>query len=167
MARKKRSRFGKMLTRSTKSKPRTSKVPALSFESLESRQLLAVTSFQDGSGGYAGTEDTILYSISPDSNFSSETSMSPDQQDANGVRLGLLRFNDIIGTGTGQIPVGSTINSATLTVSVVNSSTAQMQMSLYRMLSDWDEGLATWNSFGQIGGVQASEGESEAQPDAI
>ena len=46
-----------------------------------------------------------------------------------------------------------------------------MQMSLYRMLTDWDESVATWNSFGQpggIGGVQASEGEStDLPPDAV
>ena len=37
----------------------------LSFESLESRNLLAVTSFQQGVGGYVGTQDTILYSRAP------------------------------------------------------------------------------------------------------
>ena len=43
-----------------------------------------------------------------------------------------------------------------------------MQMSLYRMLTDWDESVATWNSFGAIGGVQASEGESSnLPPDAV
>ncbi|WP_168205366.1 Calx-beta domain-containing protein [Bythopirellula goksoeyrii] len=130
--------------------------------------MLSATSFQDGVGGYSNTEDTVLYSISPDSNFGSETSISPDQQDANGVRQGLLRFNDIIGSLAGQVPLGSTINSATLQVSVVNSSTAQVQMSLYRMLEDWSEGLSTWNSFGEIGGVQSSEGEATGvPPDAI
>lgn len=150
------------------SKSRTSKASHFSFESLEPRQLLAVTTFQDGFSDYEGTEDTILYSQRPNTNFGGETSMSPDQQDADGVRQGLLQFTDIFGPEQdGQVPLGSTINSATLAVSVVNSSTAQMQMSLYRMRESWTQGTATWNSFGEIGGVQASEGEStDLPPDA-
>lgn len=168
MAKKNRSLFSRKRTSKSSKKLQKSRSSRqsnhFSFESLEARQLLAVTSFQDGVGSYAGTEDTVLYSISPNSNFGSETSISPDQQDANGVRQGLLRFNDIIGSGTGQVPQGSTINSATLSVNVVNSSTAQFQMSLYRMLHDWSEGLSTWNSFGDIGGVQSSEGEATGLP---
>lgn len=171
MAKKNRSLFSKKHSgknRYRASKRKSPANPNLGFESLESRQLLAVTSFQDGIGSYAGTEDTVLYSISPNSNFGSETSISPDQQDANGVRQGLLRFNDIIGSAPGQVPLGSTINSATLSVNVVNSSTAQFQMSLYRMLEDWSESVSTWNSFGDIGGVQSSEGEATGlPPDAI
>ncbi len=170
MAKKHRSLFNKRRNRkSTKVQKSSNGLRSrLRFENLEDRRLMAVTSFQDGVGGYANTEDTVLYSISPDSNFGSETSISPDQQDANGVRQGLLRFNEVIGSLPGQVPLGSTITSATLQVSVVNSSTAQMQMSLYRMLEDWSEGLATWNSFGGIGGVQSSEGEATGvPPDAI
>ena len=166
MAGKKRNRSSAKKSRKASKQARSAHRNGLRFEPLEERRLLAVTSFQEGASGYTGAEDTILYSISPDSNFASETSMSPDQQDANGVRQGLLRFDNIIGTGTGQIPAGSTIQNATLTVNVVNSSVAQMQMSLYRMLTDWDESLATWNSFGSIGGVQASEMESVATADA-
>ncbi len=171
MAKKHRSLFSRKHSGKSKyraRKRRAAAQPNLGFESLETRKLLAVTSFQNGVGGYEGTEDTVLYSISPDSNFGSETSISPDQQDANGVRQGLLRFNDIIGDGNGQVPLGSTIDSATLSVSVVNSSVAQFQMSLYRMLDDWSESISTWNSFGDIGGVQSSEGEAtDLPPDGI
>lgn len=171
MAKKNRSLFSRKHSGKSKYRARKRRNAAqqnLGFESLETRKLLAVTTFQDGVGGYAGTEDTVLYSISPDSNFGSETSISPDQQDANGVRQGLLRFNDIIGNGTNQVPQGSTINSATLSVNVVNSSVAQFQMALYRMTADWSESISTWNSFGDIGGVQSSEGEAtELPPDGI
>ena len=88
------------------------------------------------------------------------------------MRQGLLKFDDIFGNGPGQIPFGATINSATLEVFVQDSSNSAMQMSLYRMLTDWDESVATWNFFGGltggIGGVQASEGEStDLPPDAV
>jgi hypothetical protein len=140
------------------------------FEALESRELLAVTSFQQGVGGYVGTQDTVLFSLNPTVNFGAETGISVDQQDVGGVRQGLLRFDSIIGNAAGQIPAGSTINSATLTVSIFNDSNAAMQMSMYRMLANWDQNTATWNGpgFGQIGGIQASEGEATSlPPDAI
>ncbi|TWT43126.1 Calx-beta domain-containing protein [Botrimarina hoheduenensis] len=138
------------------------------FEGLESRQLLTSFTFQQGLNGYAGQEDTVLYSRQPEVNFGTEGSISPDQQDANGVRQGLVKFGDIFGNLPGQIPLGSTINSATLIVDVVNDSNSSMQMSLFRMQEDWSESTATWSSFGDIGGVQASEGEaSDFPPDSI
>ena len=137
-------------------------------ESLEARQLLTTVSFQEGVGGYTGQEDTVLYSRDPNVNFGTEGSISPDQQDSNGVRQGLVKFAGIIGDDPDQVPIGAKINSATFTVDVVNDSNSAMQMSLYRMQQDWSEGSATWNSFGAIGGVQASEGESsDLPPDAI
>ncbi|QDT69423.1 Calx-beta domain protein [Planctomycetes bacterium MalM25] len=146
----------------------TSRHTRLSIEGLENRNLLAVAVFQQGLSNYTGQEDTVLYSRDPDVNFGTEGSISPDQQDSNGARQGLLQFNDIIGDDAGQIPVGSRINSATLVVDVVNDSNSAMQMSLYRMLTPWSEASATWNTFGEIGGVQASEGEaSDLPPDAI
>lgn len=140
----------------------------MSIEALERRDLMAVAIFQQGVGGYAGQEDTVLYSREPNVNFGTEGSISPDQQDSNGVRQGLVKFDGIFGNLPGQVPLGSTINSATLTFNVVNDSNSAMQMSTYRMLTDWDESTATWNTFGAIGGVQASEGEaSDLPPDGI
>ncbi len=140
----------------------------LSLEQLETRNLMAVAAFQQGAANYFGQEDTVLYSRTPDVNSGTEGSISPDQQDANGVRQGLVRFDGIIGSQPGQIPLGAKINSATLKFNVINDSNSAMQMSLYRMQQDWDESTATWNSFGAIGGIQASEGESsDLPPDAI
>ncbi len=136
----------------------------LSLENLEERKLLTVSSFQQGVNAYSGQEDTVLYSRSPDVNFGTEGSISPDQQDANGVRQGLVKFDGIIGNSGTQIPLGARINSAELVVNVINDSNSAMQMSIYRMLSDWSESTATWNTFGSIGGVQASEGESSDLP---
>jgi hypothetical protein len=137
----------------------------MSLESLEPRNLLTSISFQQGVNGYVGTNDTVLFSIQPTVNFGTDTAISVDQQDLNGARQGLLKFDDIMGSGPNQIPLGSTINSATLTVSVFNESNSSALISAYRMKTDWDQDSATWNSFGAIGGVQASEGEAEALPD--
>lgn len=138
------------------------------MEGLETRDLMAVAIFQEGLNGYSGQEDTVLYNRTPDVNAGTEGSISPDQQDASGVRQGLMQFANIFGDLPGQIPVGSTINSATLVLDVINDSNSAMQMSFYRMLTPWGESTATWNTFGVIGGVQASEGEaSDLPPDGI
>jgi len=140
----------------------------LSLEPLEARNLMAVTTFQHGVSGYEGTQDTVIFSQDRNTNFGTEGHISADQQDFNNVRQGLLRFDDIFGDQPGQIPLGSKINSATLDVFIQDDSNAAMQMSLYRMLVDWNESTTTWNSFGAIGGVQASEGESsDLPPDAV
>ncbi|TWU27446.1 Calx-beta domain-containing protein [Bythopirellula polymerisocia] len=167
MSRKsKSSNFGKRRNRKSNKSAKSfnGRRSSLTFENLEDRRLMAVTSFQDIAGGYQGTRDTGIFSISPDVNFGGEVSISPDQQDANGVRQALLQFDGIFGNGPGQIPLGATINSASIDLSVVNPSRSGMQMSFYRMLTPWTENTATWNSFGEIGGVQASENEATDLP---
>ncbi len=67
----------------------------------------------------------------------------------------LLSFPNVFGSDEFQIPYGSTINSAiiTLTVKQVNSSVAKQQ-AVYRVLTDWAENTVTYNSFtseGQAG----------------
>jgi hypothetical protein len=145
-----------------------------SFEALENRLMMAgdTVSFRFGGGGgfvgAPGQQDTVIFSLESNSNFGTEGNISADQQDFNAVRQGLIKFDGIFGNGPGQIPYGATINSAKLNLFVQDSSNASMQMSLYRMLTNWDESTATWNTFGSIGGVQASEGESSSlPPDAV
>src|SRR3989304_271320 len=138
----------------------------LSLEHLETRNLMAVTTFQHGVSGYVGTQDTVIFSQDRNTNFATEGHISADQQDFNNVRQGLLKFGNIFGNQPGQIPLGSKINSATLNVYVQDDSNSAMQMRLYRMQQDWNESTATWNSFGSIGGIQASEGESSNLPPA-
>jgi hypothetical protein len=169
MGRKNRSLFVRK-PRNTKamkggSRPRGHRGAKLSIETLESREMLSVSTFQQGVGGYTSTHDVDLFSITPTVNLGTDTGISVDQQDINGERQGLLKFDNIFGSNPGQIPLGSTINSATLTLSVFNESNSSALISLYRMKTNWDQNVATWNSFGAIGGVQASEGESEALPD--
>jgi hypothetical protein len=141
------------------------------LESLEPRQLLTVATFQQGVGGYTDTHDTDLFSGTPNVNLGTDAGISVDQQDLNAARQGLVKFANIF-TSTGEpgkIPLGSTINSATLRMRVFNESNSSAQISVYRMLVDWNQNTATWNNigFGPIGGVEASEGEAEAVPDYV
>jgi hypothetical protein len=169
MGRKNRSSFFRK-SRSNKAKksgsrPSGHRGVTLSIETLELREMLSVSTFQQGVGGYTSTQDVDLFSITPTVNLGTDTVISVDQQDINGERQGLVKFDNIFGNAPGQIPLGSTINSATLTLSVFNESNSSALISLYRMKTNWDQNVATWNSFGSIGGVQASEGEAEALPD--
>ena len=103
--------------------------------------------FTEGSGGYQGTVDVSVRLAAPDRSSPSSTTLYIDGgSDAAQVLLG---FNNLFGSGPGQIPIGATVTSATLTLSTVNSSAAGAN--LYRMSSDWSES-ASWNSLGN--GIQ-------------
>ena len=142
----------------------TTSARSYSFETFEVRRLLAVTTFQQGVGGYAGGQDTVLYSITPNVNFGAGHGHQRRPARRRRRAAGPAAVRQHLRHRAGQIPLGSTINSATLTFSVFNDSNAAMQMSFYRMLVAWDQNTATWNSFGAIGGVQASEGEADGLP---
>ncbi len=55
---------------------------------------------------------------------------------------GLLAFPALIGGGSGQVPPGAAIASATLRLNCTNAGNL---MALYRLAEDWDEDQATWN----------------------
>ncbi|MCA9246643.1 MAG: DNRLRE domain-containing protein [Planctomycetales bacterium] len=105
-----------------------------------------VATFQQGFG-YSGTRDTFIRDDQPNTNFDVNTLVtfesSPNTQ-------GLLRFENLFGFG--GMPVGSTINSASLTLEVF---TATTQMTMRRMLADWDETALTWNNAMLDGNVAA------------
>ena len=119
----------------------------------------AMASFQQGVGGYTGTVDTYLDEGNPGDNYTSNAllrvDLEPDKWQV------LLRFEDIIGGGSGQIPFGSTIESATLGINVTNSSTTGAQ--LYRMIAPWSDS-DTWTSRG--GGIDTDGVEAESTPDS-
>ncbi len=73
----------------------------------------------------------------------------------------LLRFDDLIGGGAGQVPPGATVYQALLRLT---TSRPGEGAALHRMLVDWSAD-ATWNSLGN--GIQADGVEAEVQPDLI
>lgn len=97
-----------------------------------------VAVFQDGMNGYTGTRDTSVRSDNPTTNYGSLTVLA---WDGDGV-VGLLVFTNMFGTGAGQIPQGSTIVSATLTIEVTNAS--DMAGSVHVVNETWDESTVTW-----------------------
>jgi hypothetical protein len=70
--------------------------------------------------------------------------------------LGLFRFDDIFGSGAGQVPLGSTISSATLSLQTGNTThdgtDANSWEAVYQLLQAFDADADTWNnSFGGDG----------------
>jgi hypothetical protein len=124
--------------------------------------LLPVVTFQQGVGGYASALDTELREADPGTPQSGSTTITIDTDDGGGEAQGLLRFGAIFGNGAGQIPLGSTINSASLSVEVVNESVSGTRIAIHRMLVTWS-GASTWTSLGA--GVQRDDVEATAVAD--
>ena len=106
--------------------------------------------------GYVGTVDTYIMEGSPNTDHGAFGSVEWDGDDpsASGQdKIALVRFDSIFGPGLGQVPLGATISSATLTFSVYNLGDPS---NLHEVLSDWSEGV-TYNDFGGDPGVQPDE----------
>lgn len=122
--------------------------------------------FQQGVSGYSGTVDTYLNIGEASTSKATAPTLIVDLVGAVGSPLGvnqaLLRFDNIFGTGTGQIPPGSTIQSATLTLFVSNENVSAPG-AMYRMVQSWSDGN-TWSTFGG-NGIQADDVEAWSTPD--
>lgn len=102
--------------------------------------------FQDGTNGYASTQDTYIHEDTPNTQHGSEaTTVATDSKHQT-----LIRFEDIFGNSANEITFGSEINSAQLTVSI-NSAVAGSTVSIYQLTAGWDE-TSTWNSM--VNGIQ-------------
>lgn len=118
--------------------------------------------FQSGRNGYSGTVDTHLQEASPSADNGAASTVNVDTNDPHGTGQAvhaLLRFDDIVGDGSGQVPVGATVQSATLTLQTVDRGSGA---TLHRMLRNWSE-RDSWNSLG--GGVQADGDEAVSSSD--
>lgn len=112
-----------------------------------------VYSYQEGAdngfGVYSGNTDATLRSgANTGVNFGNEDFLSVDGDDGSpGLQPNhvLTRFDNVFGNGAGQIPFGSTIVSATLSVLVTSEGSG---FTTYQLLADWNESMVTWNNYG-------------------
>ena len=114
--------------------------------------------FQQGVSGYSGTVDTYLMEAEPGTVHGALESVEWDARDPQDSdpflkKFALIRFDDIFGANPGQIPVGATIQSATLTYYVYNTGDSA---DVNEVAIDWSTG-ETYNGFGGDPGVQADE----------
>jgi alkaline phosphatase len=120
-----------------------------------------VRTFQQGVNGYRGASDTTLRQSTPFADLGDSPMVGVVQADPDartGASHGLVRFGELFGDGPSQIPVGVTIRSAVLRLSLLNE---QRGMSLHRMLQPWTDTI-TWNA--AVGGVDANDIEASALP---
>ena len=115
-----------------------------------------ILTFQND-GTYTGTHDTFLMESDPDVVKGALEDWEYDAEDpAPNQNIGVLRFDGIVGLSAGQIPQGTTITSATLTLEVFNPSVVP-EGEIRLALVGWDQATATWNNFGGEAGVQPDE----------
>jgi hypothetical protein len=128
-----------------------------------------IVTFQDGVAGYSGTQDALLMGSEPALTHGTLADICPgtasgpcdnfewDLEDpAPNVNYGLVRFDDIVGGGAGQVPAGATVVSASLTIVAYDPSVAP-PADLHPVLVDWDEATVTTDNFGGDAGVQVDE----------
>jgi len=132
--------------------------------------LVRVADFQQnadhGYGAYTNAADTELYQLQPDTPHPTGHSADlnnpqmwidyrdPDSPNQSEV---LLRFDNLIGNGPGQIPSNAIIVSAELLLNVRDAGDGSP---LYRMLIPWDATSETWNSLGN--GIQPDDVEARS-----
>ena len=109
--------------------------------------------FQQGADGYGGTVDTFLKGAAPDTSQGSAAVIEWDGEDGGGINYALLRFEDLFGSGAGQIPSGSTIHSAILTYDIANTGHLG---DVNEVLVPWTS-ATTYNNFGGSPGVQPDD----------
>ncbi|WP_145302956.1 DNRLRE domain-containing protein [Crateriforma conspicua] len=114
-----------------------------------------------GFGTYTAAADAQIREADADSVIDPAADFLIDFDTSGNTSQAVLKFEDIFGDGPGQIPLGSIITSATLIVET-NPNTTNAPGDggrFFRMLQDWDDTTATWNSFGNDGLVnQAIDG---------
>jgi hypothetical protein len=110
-------------------------------------------SFQND-GVYGGTQDSWIGEDFPNAVNGSRDHFRWDT-DAPAREYGLLRFDGMFGSGPGQIPVGSNVLSASLTISFFNV-TSGAPGELHESATVWSE-TTTWNLFGDDPGADPDE----------
>lgn len=142
---------------------------------LRATRVIRLREGQDlGHGPYLGTQDTHVGDGGGGGTLPGQSKgTDPDvwcdgNQDHN---QGLLRFDGLIGTGPGQIPPGTSIRRAILTLTTEGTNANSVNGGkLYRMTRSWSE-ASTWNSLGagiQVGVETAPshDADSAGQVDA-
>ena len=111
-----------------------------------------IRSFQQGVNGYTSAHDTYIEAGAPTVAHAAGTAIGVD---GSPLTQGLIRFDNIIGSGAGQVAQGSQVISAKLVLLTGNVSGdgTTAKMSLFPMLNAWSD-TATWDSL--VGGVSTN-----------
>ncbi len=122
-----------------------------------------ILSFQQGANGYTGCEDTTI-EMGSTSDTSTRNYLYVSANASSESRRVFVKFGNIFGSGTGQIPLGSAINSATLTLTsrgIENKTTALLD--LYAVKRNWIQTEVSWDEYsaGNIWQTQGALGDDD------
>lgn len=134
--------------------------PAPQSETAKASRRVTV-SFRQGVDGYQGTVDTEIWALATTTILESNPNASSDANNDGGESQVLLRFEDMIGQESRQVPRRSTVHSAKLQVSAFDQGDT---VNLHRMLVPFDR-AATWNSL--VSGVSADGLEAARHKDSF
>ncbi len=107
--------------------------------------------FQQGVGGYEGTQDTWVSQQNPNTSYGNNDTRVSDDDTANSIFTdyrgqALVRFDGVIGAN--QVPAGSTITNATLVIDVpddIDTPFYNPSFFVHPVIRNWNES-STWNS---------------------
>ncbi len=105
--------------------------------------------FQTGVNGYDGTVDIELWALAPTTILDSNPNATSDANNDGGESQVLLRFERIVGTEKGEVPPGSMVHRAVMTVSAFDQGDT---VYVHRMLVPWAR-QSTWTTL--VDGVTA------------
>ena len=95
---------------------------------------------QQGLNGYAGCEDTLILKANGYANYGGDDDFYMGRVPwVDSARGGLIRFNDLFGSGANQVPAGMTITGANLRMYTKSASTSYYTR-IFVMWTDWVEG---------------------------
>lgn len=124
--------------------------------------------FQQGVDHYTGCRDTRIRMNAPDTSATTAASAFVDwavsPNDVYNPDIVLLRFDNILGPETGQIPPGATVELALLDLTTSNSNGYGDGGTFHAMLRPWED-TDTWNSLG--GGIRADNTDARTEPTAV
>lgn len=125
----------------------------------------SVAVFQQGSGGYAGTVDTQVRLVAPDTSYATATVLGPDPLSAatpipNPNQV-LLRFDNIIGSEPGQVPEYATIHAAVVEFTSISADAQGAGAQFHAMMKSWTD-ADTWNTL--VNGLSNDGIEAAIQP---
>ena len=124
-------------------------------------ETVQTASFRNGEAGYQGTVDAEIWALAPTTILESNPNSSTDANNDGGESQCLMRFDDIVGTASGQVPQFATVHKARLYVSAFDQGST---VNLHRMLVPFDR-ACTWNSL--VSGVSADGLEAARHKDSF
>jgi hypothetical protein len=124
----------------------------------------ALAGFRQGVNGYTKAHDTRLRENAPETDASAVTSMYIDAgvTSTSDPEQILIRFDDIIGAGTNQVPPGSRVEVAVLDLASVVGNAPGDGGNMHALLQPWQDTASTWDSW--IEGIQADGVEAAVAP---